>query len=384
MIPLGTDRPLRRRPAVTPAIISINIGVFAAMLVIQAIDPETALRLQATGWVGRGDHDWYRFITSAFLHAGFLHIIGNMLFLWVFGPPVEDRFGRLGFAAFYLFGAVASGLVHVASETAPAVGASGAIAGVTGAFMVLFPLTRVRTLMIFGLIGLLMVPSWFFIGLKIAFDLFAQGFRHDNVANMAHLGGYAYGIAVALVLLWTGVLQREPYDLFSLLRHRNRRRQFRAAAAGAPSRPHAAARIARADPEADELAERRARISALVAEDRFGEAADAYESLTDAFAHRPHAGTLSRDAQIRLVGHLLSADRRKLAARALEGFVATYPNDPERDALLVLLGRLYARDLGNARRARELLTPIASQDTDEQTRDLAREELAALGPEEQP
>jgi membrane associated rhomboid family serine protease len=385
MIPLGTDRPLHRRPVVTPALIAINVGVFFAMAVMGLRDPDAVERLRQAGQVGRFDADWYRFITSAFLHAGFMHIAGNMLFLWVFGPPVEDRLGRWWFLAFYLGAAVVSALVHIAADRAPAIGASGAIAGVAGAFLVLFPLTRIRTLMIFIIIGLVMVPSWFFVGLKIAFDLFAEGFSEDNVANMAHLGGYAYGIVVALVLLWTKLLRSEPYDVMTMLRQRRRRQQIRAAvSASAQAGPRQTVKAAKPDPESDELAERRAKVSSLVAGDELEQAADEYQSLVSAFAHRPHAGTLSRDAQLKLVGYLLGEDRRPLAARALEGFMGTYPSDPERRSLGVLLARLYAHDLGNPQRARDLLTPIAAQDADTDSRDIAREELASLPPEETP
>lgn len=371
-----------------PALIAINVGVHVALVVAAALmdGPETVNRVYQGGQIGGGHLEWYRFVTSAFLHGGWVHLLGNMLFLWVFGPPVEDRFGRLGFLAFYLGGAVVSGLGQALLDASPAIGASGAISGVTGAFIVLFPLTRVRTLMFWGMLGMTMVPSWFFIGLAVAFDLVGHTLGRDNgVATMAHLGGYAYGASVALVLLWTRVLQREPYDLFSMLRHRHRRRVIRAAVQQAgPSRPEKAMRSRRHDPLTDELAQRRAEVSALVASGDLDAACDAYESLTNAYAHRPHAGTLSRDAQLRLVGHLLGGDRRRLAARALEGFLDTYPRDPERHTLAVLLGRVYANDLGDTKRARELLTPVANQDQDPDLRDLAREELGAIPAEGAP
>lgn len=376
---------MTRKPVVTPALIAINVGVFFAMAMLGLGDPESVVRFERAGWISRGDPDWYRFITSAFLHAGFMHIAGNMLFLWVFGPPVEDRLGRWWFLLFYLVAAVFSALAHIASDPVPAIGASGAIAGVAGAFLVLFPLARIRTLMLFIIIGMWMVPSWFFVGLKIAFDLFAQGFSQDNVANMAHLGGYAFGITVAIVLLWTRVLTSEPYDLMTVLRQRRRRQQIRSAVSAAgQTGPRQTVKGAKPDPESEELAERRAKVSALVADGSLDEAAEAYKSLVDAFAHRPHAGTLSRDAQLKLVGYLLGDDQRKLAARALEGFIGTYPNDPERNSLAVLLGRLYAHDLGNPKRARELLKPIAEQDRDPESRTIAKEELAALPAENSP
>ncbi len=369
---------------ITPVLIAINVGVFFAMAVMGLRDAEAVENFWRAGQIGRHDAEWYRFITSAFLHGGFMHIAGNMLFLWVFGPPVEDRLGRWWFLLFYFGAAVVSALVHIAADPVPAIGASGAIAGVAGAFLVLFPKTRIRTLMIFIIIGLVMVPSWFFVGLKIAFDLFAEGFAEDNVANMAHLGGYAYGIVVALVLLSTRVLTSEPYDLITMLRQRQRRRQIRAAVEGAASGPREHAKAAKPDPESDDLAERRAEISGLVAEEKLDAAADAYRALVDAFAHRPHAGTLSRDAQLKLVGHLLGTGDRKLAARGLEGFIGTYPNDPERHPLAILLARVYANDMGEPNRARALLEPVARQDRDPDSRSIAREELARLPAEDTP
>jgi hypothetical protein len=231
--------------------------------------------------------------------------------------------------------------------------------------------------MIFFIIGVVMVPAWFLIGLRIAFDLLSQslGVRND-IANIAHLGGYAFGMGVAFVLLWTGVLRREPYDLFTLLKARQRRATIRAAVnAQATDR---ARKLAKPDPEADELARRRAEVATLIAQDNLDRAADAYHALLDAYAHKPNAGTLSRDAQLKLVAHLLGRDRRRLAARALDAFLTAYPADPEREELAILLARVNAHDLGDPARARALLEPIANQSRDDRLRALAREELAAI------
>jgi membrane associated rhomboid family serine protease len=347
------------------------------MLLLPLAGIGTTEQFWRAGQVGGGRLVWYTLITSAFLHAGFLHIFGNLITLWVFGPPVEDRFGRAWFLAFYLAAGAASGLAHALLEKAPAIGASGAIAGVTGAFLVLFPATRIKCFMIFFIIGVVMVPAWFLIGLRIAFDLLSQslGVRND-IANIAHLGGYAFGMGVAFVLLWTGVLRREPYDLFTLLKARQRRATIRAAVnAQATDR---ARKLAKPDPEADELARRRAEVATLIAQDNLDRAADAYHALLDAYAHKPNAGTLSRDAQLKLVAHLLGRDRRRLAARALDAFLTAYPADPEREELAILLARVNAHDLGDPARARALLEPIANQSRDDRLRALAREELAAI------
>lgn len=377
LIPLATDRPNRRNPVVTQTLVAINLGVFIAMLLLPLAGIGTTEQFWRAGQVGGGSIVWYTLFTSAFLHAGFLHIFGNLITLWVFGPPVEDRFGRAWFLTFYLAAGAASGLAHALLEDAPAIGASGAIAGVTGAFLVLFPATRIKCLMFFIIIGIVMVPAWFLIGLRIAFDLLSQtlGVR-NNIANIAHLGGYAFGMGVAFVLLWTGVLRREPYDLFTLLKARQRRATIRAAVnAQATDR---ARKFSKPDPEADELARRRAEVATLIAQGNLDQAAESYHALIDAYAHKPGAGTLSRDAQLKLVAHLLGRDRRRLAARALDAFLTAYPADPEREELAILLARVNAHDLGDPARARALLEPIASQSRDDRLRALAREELAAI------
>lgn len=384
LIPLSTDRPARRPARVTPVLVCLNLAVFIAMYLAPMVSGVSIEQVYRAGQVGGGRLVWYTLLTSAFLHAGLVHLLGNMITLWVFGPPVEDRLGRGWFLLFYLAAAGVSGTAHALLEAPPAIGASGAIAGVTGAFLVLFPATRVKCLMVIFIIGIVMVPSWFLIGLRIAFDLFSQTFGvRNNIANIAHLGGYGFGGGVALVLLWTGLLRREPYDLFTLLRNRNRRRTIRAAVnAQAQRGPSAKVKSPKPDPETDELARRRAEVSTLLAEGRGVEAADAYEALLDAYAHRPHAGTLSRDAQLKLIGRLLNDDRRRLAARALEGFLATYPADGERTELSILLARISAHDLDDPARARALLEPIAKQNRDEQLRAMAREELAGIPPGE--
>jgi membrane associated rhomboid family serine protease len=385
LIPLATDRPSRKPAVVTPVLVCLNLAVFCAGLLLPLFTPLTIEDIFRFGQVGGGRLVWYTLFTSAFLHAGLLHILGNMITLWVFGPPVEDRFGRWWFLVFYLAAAVVSGLSHAMLERAPAIGASGAIAGVTGAFLILFPATRIKCLMFFFIIGIVMVPSWFLIGLRIVFDLLSQSFGvRNDIANIAHLAGYAFGIAVAFILLWTGRLSREPYDLFTMIRNRNRRRVIRSAvdnqARNAPVRVKKPDKPEKPDPESEDLARRRSLVSTLLAEDKPGEAADEYEALINAYAHRPNAGTLSRDAQLRLAGHLLSTDRRRLAAKALEAFLATYPTDPERHELGILLARVNAHDLNDPGRARALLDPIASQSKNTRLRDIAREELAAIPP----
>jgi membrane associated rhomboid family serine protease len=143
---------------------------------------------------------WVSVVVSMFLHGSILHIAGNLLFLWVFGNNVEDVFGKVGFTVFYLVGGGVATLAHVYSDvdsTVPLVGASGAIAAVMGAYAVLFPGARVKTLLFFlfflviDLPALLLLVAWFVL----------QFFTDPNagVAWTAHVGGFVFGALVALV-----------------------------------------------------------------------------------------------------------------------------------------------------------------------------------------
>jgi membrane associated rhomboid family serine protease len=148
------------------------------------------------------------FVTSMFLHASFAHFAGNMLFLWIFGDNVEDRLGHLGYALFYLAGGVAAGAAHVAanpSSVIPTVGASGAIAAVMGAYLLLYPSSRIETLvMAFPFWRTIEIPAYAWLGFWFVFQLFAgtvesSGSDHGGVAWFAHVGGFAFGAAVVLL-----------------------------------------------------------------------------------------------------------------------------------------------------------------------------------------
>jgi len=353
LLPLGTDRQNARPTLVTYGLVAACIAGYMAQLLTGWGDEDTgplgALMVQ------RGAA-WYTYLTSAFLHGDIIHLLGNMLFLWVFGPNVEDRFGRLGFLGFYLLGAIASAYAHVAFSPAPAIGASGAISAVTGAFLVLFPLTKMRILLFFFIIGVYMIPSWWLIVFQIATNLFKLG-MDTNVAIEAHLGGYAYGSAVAFVLLATGVLSREPYDLFSIARQRARRRQFEEAARIRDVQIEK--RLSKKPaPENEAMLEARAKVSRAVAEGDPGGAVTAYLELLREHGKDPAAGTLSRGAMYAVANRFFETGDHTNAAAAYERFLAAYPTDNEAQHVRVLLALVNARYLNDPTRAAELLREI--------------------------
>ncbi len=138
------------------------------------------------------------------MHGGWLHIAGNMLFLWIFGDNVEDRMGRGGFLAFYLLAGLSAAVAQVVAEpdsVLPMVGASGAVAGVMGAYLVLYPRARVLTLLpIFYFVRLVEIPAFFFLGIWILMQL-VNAPLGGGTAWFAHIGGFAFGAAVALFFL---------------------------------------------------------------------------------------------------------------------------------------------------------------------------------------
>lgn len=343
----------------------IHLGVAAVVLPGFAsphgpqIDPSFIEPLQdviqrfgvSRGTVFGVTHELWRFVTYAFLHAGSMHLLGNMLALWVFGPSVEDRLGRVGYCIFYFLGAIAAGLAHVLSDIVPAIGASGAVAAVSGAFIVLFPRTHVKVFVMFFFIGIYEFPALWFIGAAIAMDIYSGGRGSSDVAHMAHLGGYSLGILVAALLLVTKILPREPqYDLIAIFKHRKRRSELqrivREAEAASKVRMPGAAILDDAT-----ISLRSALTRAVDAHD-WTAAARASDSLNAA-----PVGLACVDRRVLkdLGGGLFEQGHHASAALAFGALLKHYPHDPEVPHASVLLGVLLVRRLGRPQEAIALL-----------------------------
>ena len=204
MFPIRDHNPSGRTPFVTYGLIAVNVAIFLWMLPL--FSDGYALQAFFDDWAlipAKGDPTGY--VTSQFLHGGLMHLAGNMLFLWVFGDNVESEMGHLPFLAFYLVAGIAAGIAQTLPDpdsAVPMVGASGAIGGVMGAYLLLFPKARVDVLVIFIiLIRIFPVPAWIVLGLWFAIQIFA-GFstptEGGGVAYWAHAGGFLAGGAMAL------------------------------------------------------------------------------------------------------------------------------------------------------------------------------------------
>ena len=228
MIPLRDANPTRRLPVVTIGLIALCVIAFAYELGAQATGGDAALERLFADWAliparlsaamsgggGGGPAVLATVVTSMFLHGGWIHLIGNMLYLWIFGNNVEDRFGRLGFVGFYLVGGIAAAVSQVLIDphsTTPVIGASGAIAAVLGAYLVLYPRARVLSLVFLGFFyQLLQVPAVIVLGfwfiLQLIDGLASLGVSHSSggVALFEHIGGFIVGVAVGLLVRGAG------------------------------------------------------------------------------------------------------------------------------------------------------------------------------------
>jgi membrane associated rhomboid family serine protease len=232
VIPLRDANPTRRFPIVTVGLIALCFVVFLYELTIQAEGGDAALTRFFLQWgvvpekvtrtlAGHGDPIGVlgTLVSSMFLHAGWLHILGNMLYLWIFGNNVEDRLGPVLYLPFYLLGGVVAGLAQVAiapTSDVPLVGASGGIAAVLGAYLVLYPRARVMTLVFLGFFyQLIDVPALIVLGFWFVLQLIdgiaslgAPNANDAGVAFFAHIGGFVMGLIVGYVARGLGPARR--------------------------------------------------------------------------------------------------------------------------------------------------------------------------------
>ncbi len=207
MFPIRDHNPSGQTPFVTLALIAVNVLVFLGFFLgrndfqLQEIFFHWGL-IPARIMAG---HSYETIVTSMFLHAGWLHLAGNMLFLWIFGDNLEEEMGHFGFLIFYLAAGLAAAALQTLADTGsrlPMVGASGAIAGVMGGYLLLFPRAKVDVLFIFLIFfRIFAVPAWIVLGLWFGLQIFAglsMPGDAGGVAYWAHAGGFIAGLVLTL------------------------------------------------------------------------------------------------------------------------------------------------------------------------------------------
>ncbi|MEM9058753.1 MAG: rhomboid family intramembrane serine protease, partial [Pseudomonadota bacterium] len=243
MIPIRDDNPQLRTPVVTYAVIGLNVFAWA-LLQGFGFDPDLSRSVCQLGVIPGdllgelsqasryprlpcpvdGQGNWLTVFTSIFMHGSWMHIIGNMWFMWIFGNNVEDAMGPVRFAVFYLLCGVAAVAAQVISDSGslvPMVGASGAIGGVMGAYIVLYPRVHVHMLLILGFfVTTIVVPAILMLGYWIVLQFIGVlSGGGGGVAFWAHIGGFVAGAALIFVFKDRAMLDAHPYHGWHQKRH---------------------------------------------------------------------------------------------------------------------------------------------------------------------
>ena len=398
LIPIRTDYRMTRRPWVNYAIILANVVVY----LLGYNGTATAKAISDLGLLQPDPPQLYQFFTCMFMHGGWQHLMGNMVFLWVFGNAINDVFGHLGYLLFYLAGGVLAGVGYLLlGGSAPVLGASGAISAVTGAYLVLLPRTRVTLLAILVWVILpFEISSLYFIGLQFVWNLvmsvgnFVTPTGTGGVAYAAHSTGYAFGALVAMAMLAWRIVPTDRFDMFNLWRSYRKRVAYRRMVAegydpfsytGRPAQPQANGQpwtnnrgpeAVPADPQTAQEFELRRGISQAIQEHDLGGASQRYLELASLSPEM----VLSREQQLQIAHKLNQDGMFAQAADAYERYLRHFQDEHTPDVLL-LLGILYGYYLGRPDQARERLQKALERLRDPRKIQKANEVLASLGTE---
>jgi len=387
LLPIRTSIRPRRTPYANYALILINAIIFLLEL---HVAPQGGLVLRP--WVARfmltpSELRLWQLVSYAFLHGTFIHIIGNMLFLYVFGNNVNDKLGNIGYLCFYLAGAVFSGIGHTAlhfSSPIPTLGASGAVAAVTGAYFVLFPQTLLTVFYwLLFFIGTMEIPALYFIGFKLIFWDNIYERRIPNVAYDAHLSGYAFGIVAMLGLLATGLIAGTSFDFWAMIKRWNRRRRYRDVVSNGYDPFSGQTRSKQIKVEVKTAAqteleektkELRNGISSRIAQRNLPAAAELYLELTRLDSEQ----LLPRQHLLDIANQLAGDNKHAESAQAYEKFLTHYSSYEHAEQVELMLGILYSRYLDKPASAVKHLQAAAKKLSDPGQLKMCQDELARL------
>jgi membrane associated rhomboid family serine protease len=387
LLPIRTNIQPWRTPYMNYALIAINIIIFAAMYIggQQAANKWTSAYMLTPAY----PYLW-QFITYAFLHGSVMHVFGNMYFLYIFGNNVNDRLGNLGYLVFYLAGGVFSALGHILAASisgdgaaTPVLGASGAVAAVCGAYLVLFPQSLITIVYWFFIIGTMEVPALYLIVIKlIAIDNIISR-SAANVAYDAHLGGYAFGILAIFLLRVLSLLSEDHFDLWSMLKQWNRRRVYRDVVAdgvdpfGGKISKKIEVKEVKSEAQQqteDRISSLRRDVSARLSEGNVASAADLYLQLAKEDDRQP----LPRQTMLDIANQLMSSGNWSNAAQAYEKFLGHYGNYEFSEQVMLMLGIIYGRYLSDSKKALEYLKKAVGKLADPAQRKMCEDEICRL------
>jgi membrane associated rhomboid family serine protease len=377
MIPIKTEARLRTTPWMNYGIIAVNCLMFLILHRLRRSMPALELHPRHPTMLA--------FFTYSLMHANVGHLASNMLFLYIFGNNVNDKMGHVGYAAFYLSAGIIAGVCYVAGgDVTPVIGASGAVAAVTGAFIVLFPRVHVTLLYFFMVIGFFEIPSVWFIAFFFVKDLFLNfSGAATGVAHVAHIAGTLFGFIACFALLMFNLLPRDHYDVVALAKQWNRRRQFRDLTAsgynpfGAAERLSVEKRLPQPMSAAQEkVQDIKGQISDAMARHDHAKAAQLYLQMKQV----DRDTVLARQAQLDVANQLASEQRYADAAEAYESFLKYYKNFEQVEQVELMLGLIYARYLNKYPSAKELLLRAMARLHSDNQLSLARSELSRIEP----
>jgi membrane associated rhomboid family serine protease len=363
-LPIRTNIRPWRTPYANYAIIIINVIVFLFSYSAQ-YDPrtqqlESVLRPWAENFELKPlEIQFWQFITYAFLHGGFLHIGFNMYFLYLFGNNVNDKLGHTNYVLFYLAGTILSAAGHITFNKwfghgpfgIPIIGASGAVAAVTGAYLVLYPQTLITIIYLFFFIGTIELPALYFIAFKMILIDNIIVANAPDIAYEAHLAGYTFGILSVLVLLSTGIISGTGLDLWAMLKQWNRRRRYRDVVSsgynpftGLGTKKIRAKEIKKS-PLKKDLQEKvqnlRTDIAQRIAQRNLPAAAQAYLEILQIDDRQ----IIPRQYLLDVANQLASENRHTDAAEAYEKFLTHYKTYEHAEQVQLMLGIIYSRYL---------------------------------------
>jgi membrane associated rhomboid family serine protease len=373
--PYGVDNPMHRLPLVNWAIILLNVIVFSFQATV-GVDYETYALIP-------GKLTVVQLFTSMFLHVGPFHLLGNMLFLWTFGNNANDRLGHLLYAVAYLALGVSAGLGHVLADYGseiPCVGASGAVFGVIGLYLVLSPLNDVRIFYwLFISFGTFSCSGFWVIGFYVGWNLLDVMLgTAGRVAVMAHLAGFGAGFCGGLLLLVKGVVERDDYDFLSWVSRRREKETLARFTGGKPMGPlptPPAARLARAPGRVTSARDLQAELRRHLTRGDVRQVVSMYQRFHQSYPRL----ALGEELQIDVANLLFRAGQYEEAAEAYERFARYYPAHPQAPDALYSAGMLHAERTGQPEQARRLLEEAASVLADPRKAGKARKMLARLG-----
>ncbi|HEX4795458.1 MAG TPA: rhomboid family intramembrane serine protease, partial [Humisphaera sp.] len=306
--------------------------------------------------------------------------------LYIFGNNVNDRLGHIGYLAFYLAGGVFAALTYLVTQGQDTVmvGASGSIAAVTGAYLVLLPRSNVTIFYWLYFFGWAEISSLYFIAGFFLLDIYMNFATSDQVAHGAHIGGTVYGFMTCSALLILNLLPRDHFDVVALIQRWNRRRQYREMVSGgynpfeytqvtAPGKPRAAP--APPSAQTQQILDLRAKIADAIGIHDVDHATELFLQLK---AIDPQQ-VLSRQNQLDIANHLAHQQNFQQAAEAYEMYLRQYPKSDQIEQVELMLGLVYARYLAQYAKAKEVLTRAAEKlQHNERQYSLAKDELAHI------